>query len=217
MPTNNLDFSKMAFNVYDVPHGEDLLHRFPRLAVYSELSSYEGSLKGLPNRDMVIRHVAQFYDKEWPYQELRSYNERLDKSLEDAGFKKKKGEWPVEVQGVIKGEIPEVNNIIRCFLFKINNCRKFNAYLSIDKACQDTIENISMPINEADITKREKAFEIRAKNIENLMGYIEKIEKLEKDLFQDRDDVRDHANSDKDKSIFSAGAAEMLSELSKNK
>jgi hypothetical protein len=208
---SSLDFSKMIFNVSQVPENVDLVDKFKRLQLYDEFTSYKGTPAGLPHRDNTIRFVFYFYDKGCPFQDLKTYKERLDKCLDWAGFKKTKGEWPESIQSMVDGDIEEVNKMIRCFLFKIQDCRKFNAYVSIDKAYQDTIENISSPIKEDDISKREKAFELRHKNIENLIKIMDKIDSLEKELFNDKEEIKELSKgTDLRKSDFNEGHAEKM-------
>jgi hypothetical protein len=213
MATNQLDFSKMIFDVSQIPPGTDIVHKFPRLAVYEEFSLYGGTPAGLPHRDNTISYVFYAYDKGCPFQEFKSLTERNDKCLLKAGFKKnKKNEWEESVQLMIKGAIPEVNKMIRCFLFKIQSCRKFNLFNAMENAFQDTLENISNPIVESEADKKERAFKVRFDNTQNAKTMIKDIEELEKELFDNREDIKTLAG-DKEQSMFTAGAAERLSEM----
>lgn len=211
--TTNLDFSKMIFDVSKVPHGTDLIQHFNRLAVYEEFALYGGTPAGLPHRDNTIRYVFHAYDKGCPFQELKSLPERNDRCLIESGFKKgKKGEWSEDILSMVMGKTPEVNKMIKCFLFKIQNCRKFNVYNGTERALQDIIENMYSPIVEdIEADKKERAFKLKIENSASAATMIDRLEKLEKELFQEREDIKELAKgTDLGESLFEEGYAEKI-------
>jgi hypothetical protein len=211
MATNQtLDFSKMLFDVSQVPQGTDLIQKFPRLAVYDEFALYGGTPAGLPHRDNTISYIFYAYDKRCPLHEIKTLPERTDKCLIMAGFKKNnKNEWSDEIQKMVVGAIPEVNKMIRCFLFKIQNCRKFNVYNGMEKALQDIIENMHSPIEDLEADKKERAFKLKIENSESAVAMINSLENLEKELFMDDEVIKEIAHgTDLKKSDYEEGYAE---------
>lgn len=59
---NSDDFSKMTFNMYDVPSGKNPLDFFPKLASRKEFK-YKTKIKS----DKIIRYVGYVYDKGSPF------------------------------------------------------------------------------------------------------------------------------------------------------
>lgn len=216
-----LDYSKMIFDISNIPMEVDLCERFKRLAVYDEIHGYGGTFEygeeifSLPERDNALRYIFYYYDLNCPFQEFKSVTERAEKCLLKAGFTKEGKEWSKEIQFMVKGQIAEVNAMIKCFLFKIQNCRKFSLKCAMEKALEDTIENISSPILETDASKKEAAFKTRHANTDSAMVLVNNIEKLEIEIFQDREDIKEIISEDKDKSIFASGAAERFADMAK--
>lgn len=209
---NQLDFSKMIFDVSQIPQGTDIIQKLPRLAVYDEFSKYGGTPAGLPHRDNTIRYVMYAYDKGSPFQEFKSLPERNERCLLEAGFKKnKKNEWEEGMQLMIKGAIPEVNQMIGCFLFKIQNCRKFNLYNGMEKAFQDIIENMYSAVDNLESDKKERAFKIKIENSVSAITMIGTMEKLEGELFMHREDIKEISKgTDMAQSLFEEGYAEKI-------
>jgi hypothetical protein len=216
MPPKNeghLDFSKMRFNVGSVPQNTDLVNHFQELSLYDEFSKYGGAPEGLPHRDNTIRYVLLAYDKGSPFQDIKTLPERNEKCLLEAGFKKTSDKWSEQIIDMVNGDIDEVNRMIRCFLFRIQDARKFNLRTAMEKALQDTIENIASPIIEIDADKKERAFKLRFENSQNALKMIGDLESLESEIFFREDVAALAKESDKDQSIFMAGAAERLAAL----
>jgi hypothetical protein len=97
----DIDFSRLRFPVHTVPHGTDLVHKFPELQLYKEFHQYPHS-----DRNYVIRYVIYMYDmnsgliKKFP-----NLKQRKEAALDLAGFERTKG------TGKFKKEIVDMVNL----------------------------------------------------------------------------------------------------------
>jgi hypothetical protein len=205
MDYSKMDFSKMIFNVYDVEDNVDLLDRFPRLNAYEEFASYSKR-----DRDKLFRFIFYAYDKNSPLMDYRIQRERLFHAFELSEI------TPKHREKILSGGVPELDSMVRVFLSKIINNRKFELYISMCAALDDLLDIISKPIEKGekdDPKKLQDANKVRYTNSTNAKDLINDIEKLEEELFPHFDEVRGLLLNDKEASVFQAGAAEGSSDL----
>lgn len=198
-----LDFSKLLLNVHDIDEGVDLMDVFPKLNLYADFVGYKKK-----DRNKIIRYVMYAFDVNSPLMELSILKDRTDHALNLAGIDTKKRRE--EIHGRTDSF---VNALIRTFIAKIQANRKFELYMSMEAALQDLLENISAPIHSDDKTnpaKFQTANKTRFENSMNAEQLIKSLDKLEEEIFPHFHEVKYLLGSDKEASVFSAGAAEGL-------
>jgi hypothetical protein len=112
------DYTKMRFNVQEVPDGKDLFAAFPDLKRYNEFAvPFSEAIETL-NRNQLLRYIFLCYDKQSPYvkHEPNLAKRKVLCALE-AGFKpiSKKGEFAPMLQAVLGGKVVEVRRMINRF------------------------------------------------------------------------------------------------------
>lgn len=203
-----LDFGKMAFDVYATKAGTDLVKKFKKLALFAEFRDYKGE-----DRDKLIRFVMYGYDKNSPFMRLEDREERLTQSALCAGFNE------TEAETLIYIKVPAVRAMVKAWLVKVQNHRRFRLYINMELAFYEMLENIGTPLEETELDesgvvqamdpdKKEKAFKVKFDNTKNAMELEQKLEHLANEIFPNFQEVEGLLITDKERSDFIEGAVE---------
>ena len=202
---DKLDFTRMSMDVYATKHGTDLLAKFKDLSLHKAFANYPDK-----DRDKIIRYVMYAYDKGSPFMRIEDKRVRCTDAAICAGFEGK------EVEDVIQEKSKPLQAMIACWLVKVQNHRKFNLYINMEKAFNEMLENIGNNLDDDELLdpdKKEKAYKTKFDNANNAVALDAKLEALQNEIFPRFEEVEGLLISDKEKSDFQESAAEGLVRL----
>jgi hypothetical protein len=201
----DIDFSKLRFPVHTVPHGTELLLKFPELQAYPEFSEYKE-----PDRDKVIRYVIYMYDmNSGLILKFPDLKQRKEAALDIAGFERNSNtgkfkkeiynmvnlekifvkEDPEDEDSKITAESNRIFDMAMRYIIEQNN-RIWSMVVANEQAFDEYLRLIMEPVSD----RKDKDLLTAAKTKDDLMGICDEINtrlnSYYKLLFGDNEDVK---------------------------
>lgn len=194
-------YENLRFRIHNLPMEVPLLKEFAELKKHEELKSV------IINNDKILRYCIYMFDpKSELIKEIPQLKERKAKALTLAGYKKAKdGTWEQEAELILNGMsmdveeqkqvTDEVQRITFCMLTKVYNDRKFREWQTLHEELDENIQiRMSKIIDKGDkatveAIQKKGALREQAKSI-----HIE-IDALEKEIFGEQEELKEHALS----------------------
>jgi hypothetical protein len=203
----DIDFSKLRFQVHGVPHGTELLLKFPELQAYPEIATYKHA-----DRNYVIRYVIYMYDMHSGLiQKFPELKQRKEFALELAGFERdpNTGKFKSEIYKMINLEkiqvkvvseeedskdktVTESNRIfemVMCYI-KLQNNRLWSMIVTTEQAFLEYQGLIMEPVSERGDKDTLAAANTKDKLMESCYNMNKRIDEYYKELFGDNEDLK---------------------------
>lgn len=180
-------YQKLRFKVHEVPHGTELLLKFPELGSCDEFRNYS---KG--NRNYVIRYIAYAYDFGSDlYTTFTDVQKIKDAAADLAGFKRndKTGKFEDEVYEILEMKNKEVNDMIFAFL-QILNHHIWTQIVVNEQMFWEYSRLLAEPVDGQGSKDILQAADIKKKLREEIKAITTDLKELYNQMFGDHDDLK---------------------------
>lgn len=179
------DYKRMMFNVSAIPDDSDILDAFPEMKLYQEFS------KRIPDgisKNKIIRYICLVYDKNSPFKmKYKDLTQRKVRVIMDVGFEMVDKKFPEEIEDVIKGKTPVVNDMAIAFI-KMHNDISYSHLVMMETLYYQKMKDVFYGSADkiTEIQKIKESFEAAQKDV--FMGDQDKslLESLYKSINQDK-------------------------------
>ncbi len=175
------------------------------LKEFAELRKHEELKTVIVNNDKLLRYCIYMFDpKSELIKEVSQLKERKAKALNLAGFKKNKdGTFEKDAELILNGMsddidehkqvIDEVQKVTFCMLTKVYNDRKFREWQTLHEELDENIQiRMSKIVDKGDKATVE-AIQKKGQLREQAKAIHLEIDALEKEIFGEHEDLKEHA------------------------
>lgn len=186
-------YQKLHFKVHEVPHGTELLIKFPQLGAIDEFRKY-----GKGNRNYVIRYIMYAYDPGSDLVDLypEDLKQRKEAALIEAGFERnKKDEFDQELIALMELRDEKVLEMIFAYLKIINN-KLWMMIVSTEEMFLEYQKLIMKPISAQGDKEKDTitAADMKKKLREECNSMFNDLQKYYKTFFGGNQDLEDYNN-----------------------
>jgi hypothetical protein len=183
------EFKKLKYQVLDIDDKKDISKLIPDFGRCKEIASYKGA-----NKNEILKYFVLLYDPKSPLiEQYHDIKERKYEAAVLAGFRLGKDGFSDSVLQIIENKNPFVVDIAEVFLTKIYHGRKYREYQvlyqELDEYSRMRHESIKETTDKDQLIAAEKKTKLRQACIE----IHEQLDKLEKEIFGDNDDMLEMA------------------------
>lgn len=186
------DFSKLKYNVEEIPKGDNILDHFEDLR---QLHSFSGMKKKTDkgyDRQKIFRYIVFMYDKNSPFVlRYNSFEKRFEEAISYVGFDKNED----LIKDVFNLHDQSIKQMVVEFCILMSDLKwaslmqNYHTYYEIENATLEYVSDVK------DDEKRLAALERKGKLLELSDRIAERVEKYEQEIFMGNDNIISEAKS----------------------
>lgn len=191
-----LPFQKLKYNVHNVPHGTELLLKFPVLGTLDAFRNYTDK-----DRNYVIRYIIYCYDFNSDLvEQFQDLQKRKEAAADNAGFERseKTGKFKDHVYEIMKLQNEKANDMVFSFLCLMKN-KTWDQIVIHEEMFSEYMRLLIDPIYTSEVTTSKdsktilEAANVKSKLREELKIIAKDLESLYKEFYGDHLDLVDVA------------------------